>query len=278
MSISISSTDYSQGMGEAAAAHVGSGMEVVLVPCLSDNYAPVLHDPSTGATAVVDTPEVGPIFTALEARGWTLTHILNTHHHADHTGGNMELKNRTNCQIVGPAGEASRIPGLDVAVGDGDCIKVGCLEAAVLEVGGHTAGHIAYHFADQNVAFVGDTLFNLGCGRLFEGTPAQMWKSMSKIRALPDDTVTYCGHEYTEANARFAIHVGGVPGLEDRVAVIKELRQQGKATVPMLLGHEKETNAFLRGDSPQLCEAVGLPIGTPSVEVFTKVRKLKDNF
>jgi len=272
------SLDFASGMGEAAATHVRGGMEVIMVPCLKDNYAPILHDAATGATAVIDTPEVGPIRTAIDARKWKLTHILNTHWHGDHTGGNLQLQELTGCQIVGPAGEAERIPGLQVPLKDGDTLKVGSFEATVLDVGGHTAGHIAYHFPAQGVAFVGDALFNLGCGRLFEGTPQQMWTSLQKIRALPDDTVVYCAHEYTESNARFATHLGGVPLLPDRVQAIQDLRRDRRATVPMLLGHEKATNPFLLADSESVREAVGLPAGTSATEVFAEVRKRKDNF
>ncbi|CAK0798587.1 unnamed protein product, partial [Prorocentrum cordatum] len=259
--------DFRQGVGAAAAARVGGGVEILLVPCLSDNYAPVLHDPATGATAVVDTPEVGPILAAIEERGWKLTHILNTHHHHDHAGGNEELKRRTGCVVIGPAGEAERIPAIDTPVGQGDTVKVGSLEAEVLEVGGHTAGHIAYHFPRQRAAFVGDALFVLGCGRMFEGTPAQFWESLLKLRALPDDTVVYCAHEYTEANARFATHLGGIPRLPERVSAISELRAAGQATVPTLLGHEKETNPFLMADSDAVRAAAGVPAGATPVEV-----------
>lgn len=272
------SMDFRQGMGDAAAAFVGDGMEVHLVPCLKDNYAPIFHDSSTGATAVVDTPEVGPILTAIESRGWKLTHILNTHHHWDHTGGNEEIKRRTGCTIVGPAGEATRIPGLDTAVKEGDRVKIGSFEAIVIEVGGHTAGHIAYHFPSQKTAFVGDTLFVLGCGRLFEGKPAQMWTSLLKLRALPDETVVYCAHEYTEANARFAEHLGGAPELQDRIEIIRDMRNKGMSTVPMLLRHEKETNPFLLADSERMRETLGFPHGTTPVEVFTEVRRRKDQF
>jgi len=270
--------DFRLGMGEAAAALVGDGAEVILVPCLSDNYAPIIHDPATGATAVVDTPEVGPIMAALESRGWQLSHILNTHHHLDHTGGNEALVRRTGARVFGPAGEASRIPGLDVAVREGDVVEVGGLRASVLEVGGHTRGHIAFHFAEQRVAFVGDTLFTLGCGRIFEGTPTQMFGSLEKLRGLPDDTVVYCAHEYTEANARFAQHLGGIHSLPERVEVIRELRRAGRPTVPTLLGHEKATNPFLRAHTDELREAAGLPRGSETVQVFAAVRKQKDRF
>ena len=185
-------------------------MQVHQFPCLSDNYAFLLHDPATGATAVVDTPEVAPIEAALRETGWKLTHILNTHWHADHTGGNTELKARHGCVVVGPRGErkgADAIPGMDVSVGQDDIVNIGSIEAKVLDVPGHTAGHVAYHFADNSVVFVGDTLFAMGCGRLFEGDAATMWRSIQKIMALPRDTAVYCAHEYTLANARFAVTV-----------------------------------------------------------------------
>lgn len=274
----VEALDFRQGMGAAAAAQIGSGVEVVMVPCLSDNYAPILHDPATGATAVVDTPEVGPILEAIEKRGWRLTHILNTHHHYDHAGGNAELKKKTGCKIIGPAGEAHKIPGIDVPAGQGDKVQVGSLEAEVLEVGGHTLGHVAYHFPQQKLAFVGDALFVLGCGRMFEGTPAQFWESLSKLRALPDDTVVYCAHEYTQTNARFAVHFGGVPRLTERAEVISEMRAAGQATVPTLLGHEKATNPFLLADSDGVRDAAGLPEGAAPVEVWAAVRRAKDDF
>jgi len=270
--------NFYEGMGDAAAAYVSGGMEVILVPCLKDNYAPVFHDAKTGATAVIDTPEVGPIRSALETRNWRLTHILNTHWHPDHTGGNMQLKELTGCQIVGPAGEAPKIPGLERPVKEGDSVEVGSFQATVLDVGGHTAGHIAYHFPQQHVAFVGDTLFNLGCGRLFEGTPQQMWASLLKLRALPDHTVVYCAHEYTESNLRFASHLGGVAQLPERAQVIKDLRSKRQTTVPMLLGHEKATNPFLLADSQQVRLAAGLPAAATAEEVFAEVRRRKDTF
>jgi len=270
--------DFRSGMGEAAAARIGPGVEMLLVPCLSDNYAPIIHDPSTGATAVVDTPEVAPIMAALESRGWKLTHILNTHHHMDHTGGNQELVDRTGCQVIGPAGEADRIPALGRPVAQDDVVEVGALRARVLDVGGHTKGHVAYFFPEQKAAFVGDTLFTLGCGRIIEGSALQMWGSLNKLRELPDDTVFYCAHEYTESNARFAEHLGGVPLLPERVAAVRELRKEGRATVPSLLGHEKATNPFLRADSDELRVAAGLPKGAVPVQVFAEVRKRKDKF
>ena len=196
-------------------------LEIYQIPCLQDNYGFLVHDPETGATATIDTPEVAPINQALAAKGWRLTHILNTHHHFDHAGGNEELKAQWNCQVVGAAIDAERIPGIDVALADGDTLTLGSKQARIIEVPGHTSGHIAYYFAADEVAFVGDTLFALGCGRLFEGTPEQMSESLGKIMALPDATTVYCAHEYTEANAAFAVTMEPAnPALQQRVKAV----------------------------------------------------------
>ena len=181
-------------------------LQVHQFPCRSDNYGFLAHDPQSGLTACVDTPETDAINAALEEKGWHLTHILNTHHHGDHTGGNLDLKERWNCEIVGAANDAERIPGIDVRVSDGDDYAFGDMSARVFEVPGHTTGHIAYYFASEGIVFVGDTLFALGCGRLFEGTPAMMWNSLEKLMALPDDTVVYCAHEYTASEREICAH------------------------------------------------------------------------
>jgi hydroxyacylglutathione hydrolase len=255
-----------------------SALEIVQVPCLSDNYGYLVHDEEAGLTASIDTPEVGPLLAALEERGWALTHILNTHHHFDHAGGNLELKERTGCRIVGPAAEAQRIPGLDQPVGDGDRVEFGDREVRVFDVPGHTAGHIAYWFVDDGVAFVGDTLFALGCGRLFEGTAEQMWHSLSKLMALPEETRIYCAHEYTQANARFALSVDPEnPDLVARAAEIDRLRAEGRPTVPSTLGEELRTNPFLRATEPSLQKQLGLE-GADPVAVFAETRKRKDQF
>jgi hydroxyacylglutathione hydrolase len=247
-------------------------------PCLSDNYGYLVHDEASGATATVDTPEVAPIMAALEETGWTLTHILNTHHHFDHAGGNLEIKDKTGCQIVGPRGEADAIPGIDVSVGDGDTVVFGNHTAKVLDVPGHTRGHIAYWFEAAGIAFVGDTLFALGCGRLFEGTPAQMWTSLQKLIALPDNTIVYCAHEYTQSNAAFALTVEPQnAALIERSKQIDALRAEGKPTVPTTIKLEKDTNPFLRPDSKDLQETIG-KLGSPLVDVFAETRRLKDNF
>lgn len=253
-------------------------LEVHQFPCLSDNYGYLAHDPGTGVTAAIDTPEVGPILKALEEKDWTLTHILNTHHHFDHAGGNLELKEKTACRIIGPKGEAGKIPGLDEAVGDGDSFRFGNHEVKMIDVGGHTLGHIAYYLPETGTAFVGDALFALGCGRIFEGTPQQMWTSLEKLTHLPDDTVVYCAHEYTQANARFAATIEpGNAALKRRIEEIDAKRAKGEPTVPTTIGLEKETNPFLRPMSEEVQKTVGL-VGAPLVDVFAETRRRKDNF
>ena len=253
-------------------------LQVYQFPCRSDNYGFLAHDPNLNATACIDTPEEGPINAALEEKGWRLTHILNTHHHGDHTGANIALKERWGCTIVGAANDAERIPGIDVRMADGDKYQFGSLIADVFEVPGHTTGHIAYYFSSESIAFVGDTLFALGCGRLFEGTPEMMWNSLQKLMALPDETIVYCAHEYTQSNAQFALSVE--PGNAELVARSQEidaLRAEGKPTVPTTIGLERATNPFLRPMSKNLQETVGLS-GADLVSVFTETRLRKDNF
>lgn len=253
-------------------------LEIHQFPCLNDNYGYLVHEPVSGATAAIDTPEVKPILAALEEKGWTLTHILNTHHHFDHAGGNAELKEKTGCTVIGPKGEKDLIPEIDRAVGEGDIVELGAARARVIEVPGHTRGHIAYSFDQEHVAFVGDTLFALGCGRLFEGTAQQMWSSLGKLMELPDDTVVYCAHEYTQANARFALSVEpDNAALAARAKEIDEKRARGEWTVPTTIGLEKRTNPFLRAASPDLRRVLGLE-AAPDVDVFAETRKRKDNF
>ncbi len=255
-----------------------SDLIIHMFPCLADNYGYLLHCADTGATAAVDTPDAREIEAQLDSNGWRLTHILNTHHHADHAGGNLELKRRTGCRIVGPRADAARIPGIDVAVGEGDVVELGSHRAAVFDTPGHTRGHIVYHFAAARAAFVGDTLFALGCGRLFEGTPAQMWGSLQKILRWPDDTRIYCAHEYTQSNARFALTVEPQNrSLQQRAANVARLRAAGKPTVPSTVGEERATNPFLRAQSADLRATVGLA-QAEDVEVFAKTRTLKDAF
>lgn len=253
-------------------------LEIFQIPCLQDNYGFLVHDRDTGATATIDTPEVAPINQALAAKGWRLTHILNTHHHFDHAGGNEELKAQWGCQVVGAAIDAERIPGIDMALADGDTLTLGSKQARIIEVPGHTSGHIAYYFAADDVAFVGDTLFALGCGRLFEGTPEQMSESLAKIMALPDQTTVYCAHEYTEANAAFAVTMEPAnPALQQRIKEIQALRAAGKPTVPTSIGLERATNPFVRSDSLELQAVLNLS-GADEVTVFAETRRRKDHF
>lgn len=255
-----------------------SKLEIHQFPCLSDNYGFLIHDPEADTTAAIDTPEVGPIEAGLRTHGWQLTHILNTHHHFDHAGGNEELKDKTGCLIIGPRDEADKVPGIDKEVGDGDTFQFGTHEVQVIGVPGHTLGHIAYYFPDDGVAFVGDALFALGCGRVFEGTPDQMWASLDKLMKLPDDTTIYCAHEYTQANARFAVTIEpGNADLQARVKEIDSLRAHGKPTVPTTIGLERLTNPFVRPASEEIQRTVDLPGGEPAA-VFTEVRHRKDTF
>ncbi|NWG45386.1 MAG: hydroxyacylglutathione hydrolase [Alphaproteobacteria bacterium] len=253
-------------------------LEIYMFPCLRDNYGFLIHDRRARVTAAIDTPDAGAIEKALKAKGWKLTHILNTHHHADHTGGNAELKARTKCTVVGPRREVNKIPGLDIPLADGDIFRFGSHMAQVIDVPGHTNGHIAYWFAEDRVAFVGDTLFAMGCGRLFEGTPQTMWRSLQKLMALPEDTVLYCAHEYTEANGAFALSVEPENrDLRDRMDEVRRLRAGGRPTVPTTLGLELRTNPFLRPMSRWIRGRLGLPDADP-VEVFAELRQRKDSF
>lgn len=253
-------------------------LEIVQIPVLTDNYVYLVHDADSGLTAVVDPAEAKPPLAEAERQGWKITHILNTHHHGDHVGGNLEIKERTGCTIVGPRADRARIPGIDIEVGDGDSFTFGTSTAEIFDVPGHTRGHIAYWFSRDNALFCGDTLFALGCGRMFEGTAEQMWTSLSRLRALPDDTRVFCAHEYTQANARFALSVDPANAdLKTRAAKIDELRAQGIPTVPSGLGEEKRTNPFLRADDPAMAKAVGLA-GAEPVAVFAEIRHRKDVF
>jgi len=248
------------------------------IPVLQDNYIYLAHDPASGATAVVDPAVAPPVLDRLAARGWQLSHILNTHHHNDHVGGNLALKAATGALVVGNRKDAARIPGIDLMVTEGDHFLLGTAGATVFEVPGHTSGHIAYWFAASQALFCGDTLFALGCGRLFEGSGAQMWNSLSKFRALPDNTLVYCAHEYTESNARFAATVErDNPDLLARIEQITEKRRRGLPTVPSSLGEERKTNPFLRADRESVALAVGLS-GAAAATVFTEVRHRKDVF
>jgi hydroxyacylglutathione hydrolase len=242
--------------------------------CLEDNYGFLARDEATGRCACIDTPDAAAILRELDALGWTLDLILNTHWHPDHAGGNAKVKAATGATVVGPA-EVTRISPLDRQVGGGDTVMLGETRLEVIETGGHTLGHIAYFDAADQIAFVGDTLFALGCGRLFEGTAAQMWTSLQRLAALPDATTVYCAHEYTAANARFALSIDDAPALKARAAEIFALRERGQATVPTTIGLEKATNPFLR--APALAGRVGAA-GQSDDRAFGAVRTAKDAF
>lgn len=225
-------------------------LDIVRIPVLSDNYVWLVHEPVSGETMVVDPAVAQPVLDAAQARGWTITQIWNTHWHPDHTGGNADIKAATGCNITGPAEEAGRIPTLDVHVRGGDTVQLGAVIATVIDVPAHTAGHIAYHFGSEQAAFVGDTLFAMGCGRLFEGTAAQMYDNMRKLEALGDDTAIYCAHEYTLSNGRFALTVEPEnTALKQRVADVVAARERGEATVPTTMALERATNPFMRASS-----------------------------
>jgi hydroxyacylglutathione hydrolase len=231
-------------------------LEIVRIPVLSDNYVWLVHEPVSGETMVVDPAVAEPVLAEADERGWTITHIWNTHWHPDHTGGNVEIKAATGCTITGPVAEAERIPTLDVHVTGGDQVRLGDCVAYVMDVPAHTAGHIAYHFASEGAAFVGDTLFAMGCGRLFEGTAAQMFSNMQALAALPDDTMVYCAHEYTQSNGRYALVAEpDNEALVARMAEVDAARARGEATVPSTIGLERATNPFMRAVSvEQLAE------------------------
>lgn len=253
-------------------------LEVHQFPCLDDNYGYLVHDPISGLTATIDTPEVESISDALKEKGWSLDFIFNTHHHQDHAGGNLALKEMSGCTIIGPAADVDRIPGIDRAVGEGDTVLLGEWSFKVHDTPGHTRGHIVYHCETAGIGFVGDTLFALGCGRLFEGTPDQMWRSLQKILSWPDETLVYCAHEYTEANARFAVTVEpDNAALKTRYEEIRAARAKGIPTVPTTIALEKKTNPFLRPDSADLQRTINL-LGHSEVEVFGRTRELKDQF
>ena len=258
---------------EAVAAHIHQFL------CLKDNFGALVHDPRARATASIDAPEAGPILAALAAREWELTDILITHHHSDHIQGIAGLKAKyPRARVIGPAKEATKIGGLDLAIGEGDGVVTGALEAKVIEVPGHTSGHVAYWFEDEDILFAGDTLFAIGCGRVFEERPAVLFHSLMKLAALPGETQVYCGHEYTLANARFALTVDPSNAiLKERAGAAARQREAGEFTLPTTITIELATNPFLRADDPDIQAGVGMA-GADPVAVFTELRERKNRF
>lgn len=248
------------------------------IPVLNDNYVYLIHDTESGNTGVVDPALAEPVLDRLAERGWRLDYILNTHHHGDHVGGNLQLKRKTGCQIVGSKFDHARIPGIDIRCDEGDRFRLGDAEARIIAVSGHTVGHIAYWFYEADALFCGDTLFAMGCGRLFEGSPSIMWESLSKLMKLPGKTKVYCAHEYTQANGRFALSVEPEnPNLQLRMEAVRGLRAKNIPTVPSTLAQEIATNPFLRVDSPEIRNSIAIESHDP-VEVFAEIRRRKDHF
>ena len=255
-----------------------TSIEIITVPCRTDNYAFLLHDAHADRTALVDAPEAGPLIKALDERGWALDEVWLTHHHDDHVEGVETLRSRYGCTVLGAAKDAHRLPPLDREVAEGDSFEFAGHEVRVLDVSGHTVNHIAFHIPEAGHAFTADSLMALGCGRVFEGTMEQMWESLSKLAALPEDTVICSGHEYTEANGRFAVTIEpDNRDLTSRVERIAALRSEGTPTVPSLLSEELATNPFLRASRPEVKAAVGMEDAS-GAEVFAEVRRRKDNF
>ena len=251
-------------------------LETVLIPCLTDNYGVLIHAPDTGETASVDAPDAAPLQAALDARGWKLSTIFVTHHHNDHTAGIPALKQRYGCRVIGPEAEAARITGLDQLVNEKTPLTFGGFNVRVIETPGHTLGHVSYYIPDAKLAFTADTLFALGCGRLFEGDPEMMWHSLNKIAALPDDTTIFCGHEYTLGNGRFALTVEPENiALVARMKDIEALRAKGAPTVPTTIAIEKATNPFLRAAVPAIRARLGMQ-GKPDWQVFGQLREMKN--
>lgn len=253
-------------------------LEIELFSCLKDNLGVLLHDPASGATVSIDAPEETAIIAAAERRGWTLTDIFTTHHHADHVGANLDLKLRYDVTITGPENERDRIPGIDRTIGDGGRFDFAGHTVEVIETPGHTAGHICYHFVEEHLLFAADTLFALGCGRLFERGPQDMWISLTKLSALPDETVIYFGHEYTLSNARFALTIDPENRqLAERAKDIERLRAEGKFTAPTRFDIEKATNPFLRAGDPAIRRHLGME-NAADWEVLGEIRRRKDQF
>lgn len=251
---------------------------LVTIPCRSDNYAFLIHDPDTGTTALVDVPEAAPILAALAERGWSLDKILLTHHHYDHVDGLDEVLAAHEAEVIGAAADRDRLPALDVEVSEGDDVSVGSETGTVIDVSGHTLNHLAFYFPGAGLVFTADSLMALGCGRVFEGTMPQMFASLQKLAALPAETLVCSGHEYTTSNGKFALTIDPEnPDLISRMEEVERLRARGQPTVPSTLGLELATNPFLRSDNPAIQRQVGMA-GAAPVDVFAEIRTRKDNF
>ena len=252
-------------------------LEVHQFPCLGDNYGFLVHDPESNETACIDTPDADAYLREAAAQGWQITQIWNTHWHPDHAGGNAAIKAATGCTVIAPEVDSPKIEAVDRKVSQGDTVSLGQWQAQVIDVGGHTMGHIAYFLPAASVAFVGDSLFALGCGRMFEGTAPQFWASLSRLKALPPETMIYCAHEYTSSNARFALHADpDNAALQEYAEDIARLRANDHPTVPTTLGRELQTNPFLRADDPAMQARWGK--GGDAVATFAALREAKDNF
>ncbi len=253
-------------------------LQIETVPCLSDNYAFLAHDPETGETAVIDVPEAAPILKALSDKGWSATYVLITHHHADHVQGLDEILAQHPATVIGNAADAARLPKLDIALNPGDTVSIGNETGTVIDVSGHTIGHVAFHFPQSAVAFTADSLMALGCGRVFEGTKPQMWESLQKLAALPPDTLICSGHEYTRPNAEFALTIDpNNSALISRCKDVETARAEYRPTVPSKLSEELATNPFLRATDPDVQAHLGMTGAAPA-DVFAEIRTRKDNF
>jgi hydroxyacylglutathione hydrolase len=253
-----------------------SALQIHQFLCRQDNFGVLLHDPAHDVTVAIDAPETQAVRAALAEKGWRLTHIFTTHHHGDHTAGHEALKAETGCRIIGPAKEAASIPGIDETVSEGDSFSFGDHTVRVIETPGHTLGHVTYWLPEASAAFVGDTLFSLGCGRLLEGDADMMWNSLQKLKKLPAETSVYCGHEYTQSNAKFALTIEpGNTALQIRATSVNQLRERGQLTLPVKLGDELAQNPFLRPDSPEIQQVLGM-VGQPLATIFAEIRRRKD--
>lgn len=253
-------------------------LEIIQLPVLNDNFIYLIHEPGSNKTAVVDPALCQPVLDTLKQKGWFLDYILNTHHHLDHIGANLDLKAATNCKIIAAKADQHRIPKVDITVKEGDEIMLGSEPISVIETPGHTLGHIIFHFYKSKLLFCGDTLFSMGCGRLFEGSAEQMWHSLQKIKALAKQTKIYCAHEYTQANGKFALSLEPEnKALQQRIHQVNQLRTENLPTIPCTLAQEMATNPFLRVDSLELQQSIKMT-GQPENKVFKTIRQLKDQF